>query len=72
MPKTTRTSNWYTGGENASAACLPPDSDHCDFEVGYASLRKVQLAAEDHVARTGHSVQVERAMFRVVVPITED
>lgn len=64
--KTTTTSNWYSGGENASAECLPPDSDRCGFEIYLTDLRKVTRLAELHAALTGHSVQIERAQFRVV------
>jgi hypothetical protein len=64
--KATKTSAWWAGGENASAECLPPDSDHCGFEVGYAPLRTIQHLAEQHAIDTGHVVQVERAQFRTV------
>lgn len=63
--KATRTGKWYVGGENATAECL--QVDECDWEMlTYTTVRKAQLAAEDHVVQTGHPVQVERAQFRVV------
>jgi hypothetical protein len=65
--KAITTTAWYVGGENASAECL--DRDECDFEVGYSTLRNITRQAEDHVLQTGHSVQVERAQFRVVNPV---
>jgi hypothetical protein len=65
--KMTVSTNWYAGGESACAECL--QRDECDFEVGYETLRKITRQAEDHVIQTGHSVQVERAQFRVVNPV---
>lgn len=67
--KATTTTNWYAGGDNASAECL--QRDECDFEVYLTNLRDATRQAEDHVVQTGHSVQVERAQFRVVNPIAE-
>lgn len=65
--KATKATPWYTGGENANVECL--NRDECDFEAGYFTLRKATRQAEDHVLATGHSVQIERAQFRVVSPV---
>lgn len=64
----TTTGKWYVGGESARAECL--QRDECDFEVGYDTLRRISEQAQAHVIRTGHSVEVERAQFRIVNPVT--
>jgi site-specific DNA-methyltransferase (adenine-specific) len=67
--KSTTASNWYTGGENASVECL--NRDECDFEVAFFTTREATRLAEEHVLATGHSVQIERAQFRVINPVKE-
>jgi hypothetical protein len=70
--RTTKTSRWYGhDGQNASATCLPGNDDEegeCVFEVTGLTLREATRRAEDHAAATGHSVEVERALFRVIGP----
>jgi hypothetical protein len=66
--KATKASKWYgRDGQNVSATCLPADEE-CLFECYGLSLREATRRAENHVVATGHSVEVERALFRVISP----
>ena len=53
-------------GENASAECGALDQD-CDWDGPEGvTLRTATRAAEHHVVTTGHSVIVERTLYRVI------